>query len=183
MKKNLWLMLTFMIVLPLLSCSKQQIDDSAITTTIKTKLAAEPNTSTIKIIVETNHGTVTLAGTVPTQLEKSKAEQIARGTNGVASVVNQIDVRPDSIGATNIERKVDEAAKAAGEGISDAVLLTKIKTKYVADGILGTNVDVKDGQATIKGEVRTAAEKTKAEEIARSTEGVKSVKNLLTLRK
>lgn len=183
MKQGFWVIVVVIVLLTGAACSRQQIDDAAITSSIKTKYAAEPNTSALKIIVETHQGVVTLAGTVPTQAEKAKAEEIARGTGGVASVVNQIEVNPRTISTTNIEQKVDDAAKAVGAGINDAGILARIKAKYVTEGILGTNVDVKEGVATLKGEVTGAAVKEKAVALARETEGVKSVVNQLTVKK
>lgn len=183
MKRGYGLVLVVTLALVAVACSQQQIDDAAITSSIKTKYAAEPNTSALKIIVETHQGVVTLAGTVPTQAEKAKAEEIARATGGVASVVNQIEVNPNTISTTNIEQKVDQAAKTVGEGINDTATLTRIKAKFVTEGILGTNVDVKEGVATLKGEVTNAVVREKAEALTRSTEGVRSVVNQLTVRK
>jgi hyperosmotically inducible protein len=66
---------------------------------------------------------------------------------------------------------------------SDTAILTTIKTHYLTNGIVGTNVDVKNGDVTITGEVENAQEKARAEEIARQTSGVKTVKNLLTIKR
>jgi osmotically-inducible protein OsmY len=44
------------------------------------------------------------------------------------------------------------------------------------------NFEVTNGVVTIKGEVRTAAEKTKATEIARAAPGVKDLANALEIR-
>ena len=52
--------------------------------------------STINVDVDSN--VVTLSGTVPTEAQKVKAEQIAKSIEGVASVKNEIKVTP---GATN----------------------------------------------------------------------------------
>jgi hypothetical protein len=48
--------------------------------------------STIKVDVDNN--VVTLSGSVPTAAQKSKAEQVARGIEGVTSVKNEIQVAP-----------------------------------------------------------------------------------------
>lgn len=80
-------------------------------------------------------------------------------------------------------KETGEAANTAGGAISDASITTKIKAKFLADGIVGTNVDTVNGEVTLKGAVDDAKEKTKAEQIARDTEGVKSVKNELTIEK
>lgn len=178
--KTTSLAIMLLITLFAFGCESRTIDDAAITTEVKSKLATDGDTSALKISVETTDGIVNLSGTVPTDLEKTKAEKIARDVEGVANVVNKITVDPDSIGATNMEEKLREAGESAGEAISDATILTKIKSQLLAESILGTDVDVTDGKVLIKGEVENAQEKKTAEEIAKKTEGVKSVKNELT---
>jgi len=167
----------------LAGCSSQAANDSAVTAKIKGKLATNSETSAIKIGVETNAGVVTLTGTVPTETEKGKAEQLAKNTDGVKSVTNKITVDTSSTGATNLGGKAGEALKDAGASISDAAILTKVKAKLLADGITGTNVDVSEGKVVLKGEVEDAQKKAKAEELARKTDGVKDVKNKLAIKK
>lgn len=75
---------------------KAFVKDSAITTKIKTKLGAEHLTSLARIHVDTdNDGVVWLTGSARTQDAIDKAEAIARETDGVKSVRNQIKVRKD----------------------------------------------------------------------------------------
>jgi osmotically-inducible protein OsmY len=122
-----------------------------------------------------------LSGTVPTETEKTKAEQIARNTDGVKRVAN--DIRVDSMSATSSGDKDQDADKGLGETLTDASILAKVKAKLVADGIMGTNVDVSDGEVVLKGQVEDAKEKAKAEELAKNTTGVKDVRNQLTIKK
>jgi hyperosmotically inducible protein len=157
------------------SCA-QQVDDAAISAKVKTKLAADPETSAMKVGVTTVRGVVTLSGVVPTEGEKSKAEQVARGTEGVTQVVNNLTINPDTIGATNVKEKAEEA-------VTDAAILSKIKGKLVLEGVTGTDVDVVNGDVTIRGEVSDEKKIAQATEIARSTNGVKSVNNQLIVKK
>lgn len=69
------------------------IDDTMITTSVKTAVLAEPGLSSLKIEVDTKDGVVTLSGTVATQELKSRATQIAQNTNGVRSVVDNLAVK------------------------------------------------------------------------------------------
>jgi len=74
------------------------------------------------------------------------------------------------------------AASLARPSTADAWLTTKVKIALLtAEGISPTavNVDSDEGAVTIHGKVRTAAEKSKAETVARQVDGVKDVKNLL----
>jgi hyperosmotically inducible periplasmic protein len=72
------------------------VKDSAITTRVKTKLAAEHITSLGNIHVDTDaDGMVWLHGTAHTQEAADKAVAIARGTEGVKSVNSRITVKKD----------------------------------------------------------------------------------------
>jgi hyperosmotically inducible protein len=72
------------------------VKDSVITTKIKTKLAAEKMSSLAKITVDTDrNGMVFLSGTANSQDAADKAVSIARKTEGVASVRNNIKVKKD----------------------------------------------------------------------------------------
>ena len=69
-------------------------NDPGITTAVKSKLAADGRTSAMKIDVDTSNKIVTLKGTVQTEAEKAAAEQVAKNTDGVTSVVNNLTVAP-----------------------------------------------------------------------------------------
>ena len=64
------------------------VDDAGITTAVKAKMAAT------SISVETLNGTVQLSGFAKSQNEKNTAGEIARTTNNVRDVRNNIVVRP-----------------------------------------------------------------------------------------
>jgi len=80
------------------STSKQEstgeyIDDSVITTKVKTLLASDDFLKSFQIGVETYKGSVQLSGFVATQKAADKAEEIARGVKGVESVKNDLIVK------------------------------------------------------------------------------------------
>ena len=66
--------------------------DSAITTKIKGKYAADSVVSVFGIGVRTYEGTVTLTGTVGSHIARGQAETIAKGTKDVKAVNNLIEV-------------------------------------------------------------------------------------------
>lgn len=70
------------------------IDDTAITTRIKSRFIESRDVDAASIKVETLNGTVLLSGFAKNGLEKSTAEKIAREVSGVRSVRNDILVRP-----------------------------------------------------------------------------------------
>ena len=71
----------------------QNIDDTTITTSVKTKLAAEKGITLTRVQVDTNRGVVQLTGVVDSAADRSKAEQVARSVGGVKSVVNNLQVK------------------------------------------------------------------------------------------
>jgi len=72
------------------------VKDSAITTKIKTKLAGEHLTSLGRIHVDTDKdGVVWLSGTARSQAAIDKAVSIARNTEHVVSVHNDIQIKSD----------------------------------------------------------------------------------------
>jgi len=70
--------------------------DSTITTKIKGKYAADDVVSVFNISVRTYEGTVTLAGTVGSIVARNRAESLAKETNGVKTVNNQITIEDRS---------------------------------------------------------------------------------------
>lgn len=64
-------------------------------------------------------------------------------------------------------------------GKSDADLTKAVQDKLAAEKVTGVTVAVKDGVATLTGEVADAAAVKKAEEAAKGVEGIKSVTNSL----
>jgi hyperosmotically inducible protein len=72
------------------------VNDSAITTKIKTELAADHITSLARIHVDTDaNGVVWLSGTAHTQAEVDRAGEIAHRTEHVVSVNNNVKVKKD----------------------------------------------------------------------------------------
>jgi osmotically-inducible protein OsmY len=180
-----------------IGCSQS---DPGITTAVKGKLAADDVVKSYRIDVDTKDRVVTLNGDVDTQAARQRAVQIARDTEGVRDVVDQLTISPgatpttgidDKLGAEGREaareadRKTDEAQKKgdeglgkAGDALGNAALTSAVKTKFLADDqIAGLKIDVdsNNGVVTLAGTVRSTAEKERAVKIARETDGVKSV--------
>jgi osmotically-inducible protein OsmY len=69
------------------------VDDSWITTKVKSDMVADHDVSAHNITVNTTKGVVTLSGTAATAQESTKAAEIARGVAGVKGVENDIRVQ------------------------------------------------------------------------------------------
>jgi osmotically-inducible protein OsmY len=70
------------------------VDDTGITTMVKSRFFEDKDVAGSSIGVETLNGTVMLSGFAKNSLERNKAEVIARGVKGVKSVKNEIAIRP-----------------------------------------------------------------------------------------
>lgn len=94
-------LLVLMLVATFVACAsspKQEspgefIDDSVITTKVKTLLANDDFLKSFQISVETRKGVVQLSGFVDSQDAVNKAGQIARSVGGVRSVKNSLTVK------------------------------------------------------------------------------------------
>lgn len=70
------------------------VDDASITTAVKTKMVEDKTVDAGAVKVETLNGVVQLSGFAKSAAERSRAESIARATNGVRHVQNNLSVRP-----------------------------------------------------------------------------------------
>jgi osmotically-inducible protein OsmY len=80
------------------------------------------------------------------------------------------------------QREAKESGRTVGSGLNDGWLW--VKTRFdlaAADDLRDStiNVDVSNATVTLTGTVASAAQRTKAEQVAKSVEGVKAVKNAL----
>jgi osmotically-inducible protein OsmY len=121
------------------------------------------------ITYKSKDGIVTLKGTVAESSHKSLAQDTVEGLPGVKSVDNQLKVK----GESHAEH-------------SDGWLSTKVKTTLLFHrnvSAIGTDVFVKDGIVSLRGEASSLAQKELTTEYAKDVEGVKDVKNEMTVAK
>ena len=71
----------------------QNVDDSTITASVKTKLAADKIGSLTRINVDTTRQVVSLNGVVESPEQKARAEQLASQVSGVKKVNNNLQVQ------------------------------------------------------------------------------------------
>jgi osmotically-inducible protein OsmY len=93
------LILALALLVPLTAaCGKtvgETIDDTAITTRVKTAMLNDPAVGGLRIDVDTFKGVVTLSGRVKTQAERDQAINLARRTSGVVEVKDAMQVIPE----------------------------------------------------------------------------------------
>ena len=154
--------------------------DAGITTAVKTKLAADSEVNASQVNVDTSKRVVTLTGTVDTQAAKTRAEQIASQTDGVVSVIDNLNVSETTAAGPTTGTPATESTSS----FSDGMLTASIKTKLLADPTVGglkINVDTANAVVTLTGNVKSQAEKETAIRLARETDGVKDVNDQLTI--
>lgn len=119
-----------------------------------------------KVDVRARDGVVTLSGKVADRDHKALAEETVSGLPGVTSVRNDIAVAPP------YPEK------------SDAWIALKIRSRLLVKANVSmahTKVDVHDGVVTLRGTADNAAQKELTEVYAREIEGVRSVRNEITI--
>ncbi len=121
------------------------------------------------IKTESKNGVVTLTGTVSEASHKSLAENTVESLPGVVSVDNQLKIKNESPAES-----------------SDAWIGTKVKSTLLFHRNVRatkTDVNVRDGVVILSGEAANQAQKELTTEYAKDVEGVKEVKNEMTIAK
>ena len=167
---------------------------------LKNKVETQLNSDTqvrdagLSISADAEKNRVTLSGTVPTETLRTRAVELARASHPALVVEDKIDVKPAEISRTDytpeMARTEVERARAkketVGSSIDDAWIHAKLVTKLLADKDTPEhkiNVDVDRNIVTLRGTVETAQARAEAERIAKETDGVKRVNNMLKVGK
>lgn len=136
--------------------------DAWVTTKVKLALATDEAVSARAVNVDTVEGRVTLHGSVGSEAEKAKAEQVARGIEGVREVRNLLQVVPAS-------------AKDRAE-ISDDQLKQRVEAALEADRVLDDSdikvVSVNSGVVLLGGSADTLTDAYQAVDDAARVDGV-----------
>jgi hyperosmotically inducible protein len=150
--------------------------DAWLTAKVKTTLLFHRSVSAMTE-VNTKDGIVTLQGEATSQAQKDLTTEYAKDVDGVKGVNNQMTVGK-TVG------KTAKKTQTAGDKIDDASITAQVKMTLLyhrSTSALNTSVTTKRGVVTLTGKAKNAAEKDLATKYANDVNGVKSVKNLMTI--
>jgi hyperosmotically inducible periplasmic protein len=143
--------------------------DSRIESSFKNSFVYKTYLKDEHIKISSKDGVVTLSGDVYNDTHKPMAQDVAEALPGVKSVDNRIEIKGD--------RPTEN---------SDTWVSMKVKAALVFHSNVNahkTEVSVKDGIVTLKGEAATQAQKDLTTEFAKDVDGVKDVNNEMTVAK
>ncbi|MCF4165309.1 BON domain-containing protein [Zavarzinia compransoris] len=141
----------------------QVADDSATRICINDKLLKRSTSLFSNVSVEVVRGRVLLIGTVASEADRAEAESLTRTCEDVKEIDNRIEIADDG---------------GVGGYASDSWITAKVKSNLVTDFSLNgfsIGVETVNGIVYLSGVVRSAEQRDKAVEIARSISGVQKV--------
>jgi len=147
----------------------RNVADSRLTVKINTALWSDLRFPGRLISVDTQDGVVTLRGKVDSEEAKKAADDIIGRVEGVKELRNELQIVPP-------ERRAEVDAR--DQAIARALDAKFKQDPQLQDAVIDTRVDA--GAVTLSGQVRNAAARSRAVELARSVPGVRSVRNELT---
>lgn len=149
-----------------------EIDDSVVTSSVKSALLAEPNIRSFDFKVETHKGEVQLSGFVDNQTQLDLATAAVRAVPGVKSIQNNVSLKG--------------AASTLGNKVDDGIVTAKVKAALLGDAhvkSLSIGVVTRQGEVQLSGFVNNQGQIERALEVARGIEGVSLVSNEMSVKK
>jgi hyperosmotically inducible protein len=144
--------------------------DFWITSSVKLRLAENPDVPVRSVRVDTRSAVVRLFGVVARQKARAEAEQEAETIQLVERVQNEVQVDP----------RIPIAISTAAAPAIEAELREALKN-YGPLESMDITVSVTDGTATLRGVAKSDEHALAATLLARSIDGVRSVRNELTV--
>lgn len=142
---------------------------------LETALVLNEHLNPFDIDIRVDGATAVLEGEVSSDIDRELAENVALGIDGIDRVDNRLRVNPE------FEHE-EESGRDFAQYIADISTTAAIKTELLAsDNISGLSVDVDTYRdvVTLKGTVKTEAEKDLAEAIVAKREDIDRIINQL----
>lgn len=148
--------------------------DAWLTTKVKTTFLFHRSVSALTE-VDTKDGIVTLRGDATSQAEKDLTTEYAKDVEGVKDVNNEMTV----------SKTAKKTHRTTGDKIDDASITAQIKMTLLfhrSTSAIDTKVVTKNGVVTLSGMAKNTAEKDLVTKLVDDVNGVKSVKNRMTVK-
>jgi hyperosmotically inducible protein len=149
-----------------------EIDDTVVTTKVKSALLADAEVKSFDFKVETRKGAVQLSGFVDNQAQIERAIAATRGVEGVKSVENAITLK--------------DGKATVGNTVDDGIITAKVKSALLADPSVKSfdiAIATRKGEVQLSGFIDSQAQMDQAVAIARGVEGVTAIANQMSLKK
>jgi len=175
------LMVTSPVVLADSSTFSGSTKDAWITGKVEMAFLLNGHLNPFAIATDVENGAVHLTGVVKDDIDRDLAGEVARGIQGVVSVDNDLTIDTER---ANTVAKEHANQRDFGSWVDDATTTARVKSRLLGNTNtqgLKIDVDTKDDVVTLSGRVKSAQEKSLAEEIARNTGDVESVRNNLVV--
>ena len=149
--------------------------DAWLVTKVKTTLLFHSSVSASATEVDAKDGIVTLRGDAANQAQKDLTTEYAKDVDGVKDVKNEMVVS---------DERPSKKTQTAGDKIDDASITAQVKMTLLyhrSTSALNTSVTTKNGVVTLNGKAKNAAKRIWPPNYANDVNGVKSVKNRMTI--
>ncbi|MBC3412275.1 BON domain-containing protein [Pseudomonas sp. SWRI51] len=153
------------------------VQDARLEGSLQTALSLNRLLNPFPIKVEVDGAQARLSGEVENPVERDLAEHVALATRGIEQVDNQLRINP-----ALIEHPLEPRAYA--QRLEDATLGAVVRARLLWSRVTEKSpieVQSRDGVVTLRGKVDSAEAKELAGVLARTTDGVHLVNNLVSL--
>lgn len=161
--------------------TKEAFRDGWVESKLESALIVNEHLNPLDIDIEVKGDTAILEGEVESEVHRELAESVALGIEGIDDVDNRLEISKE----VSMERDVDNANRSVGRVAKDAAITAEVKMQLLAQeevGGLGIDVDTRNGQVTLSGEVDSEVESALAESIAKRSDEVTRVVNKLSVK-
>lgn len=141
---------------------------------VRITLMFHRSVSASKTEVEVKDGVVTLRGNAVSQAQKELTTEYAKDVDGIKDVNNDMTVAG----------KAEKTHRTVGEKIDDASITAQVKAALLfhrSTSILKTTVTTKNGEVALGGKAKNTAEKDLVTKLVEDINGVKNVKNMMSV--
>ena len=149
-----------------------KIDDSVITTKVKSALLGDEYVKSLDVKVVTRKGEVMLSGFADNQAQIDRSILVTKSVEGVKKVDNKMSLK--------------EGKQSVGNKIDDSVITAGVKAAMLQDPVMASmeiSVSTRKGEVQLSGFVDSTLQLNHALDVAKGVEGVSAVVNKMSVKK